>query len=370
MHYDVSGRRGGGRVGLLLLILALVAGAGGGAGAVTAAPPKPDAGSLTLPRNNRIHWQSGDYFLTGVNYPFYGSYGADIATLSSEDNDCLWQDYNAFDYAAIDRDFAEMQAGGVHVVRWFLFGDGRGGNFDTHNYMTGLDATFFAHMDQVLEIAARHNIYLIWSVWDFLMFQHPNWLCPGSARDAALDAAAQLPPDVRAQYEAHLRLAMNKQPWDAQGDLKPLPARGEAPAAGQFCAVYAGGHRNIISDVGADGAQDHFFSDVLSPMLRRYAASPQIIGWEAMNEPEWALSDGTGQNPDRAGAGDAGPDAGLLRPLRRAGPYRRARPVCHRGQRLAQVDGRGPQPEQRESVAGSRPRLLPGPLLRLDGEHL
>ena len=44
-----------------------------------------------------------------------------------------------------------MQAGGVHVVRWFVFGDGRGGDFDTHNYMTGLDAQFFAHMDQVLE---------------------------------------------------------------------------------------------------------------------------------------------------------------------------------------------------------------------------
>ncbi len=298
MRYHASGRGAGWPISVLWLIVVGLVGVGGvGGGAVTAAPPAPGGEKPTLPRNNRIHWQSGDYFLTGVNYPFYGSYGADIATLSSEDSDCNWQDYNAFDYAAIDRDFAEMQAGGVHVVRWFLFGDGRGGNFDNHNYMTSLDATFFAHMDQVLEIAARHNIYLIWSVWDFLMFQQPNWLCPGQARDAALDAAAHLPPGVREHYEAHLRLAMNKNPWDAAGHLKALPARGDAPASGQYCPVYAGGHRNIISDAAPDGAQDHFFRDVLSPLLRRYAGNPYIIGWEAMNEPEWAVSDGTGQNP-------------------------------------------------------------------------
>ena len=60
-----------------------------------------------------------------MNYPWYQSYGGDIATLNSVDPDCNWKYSSAFDYAGLDADFAEMQAHGVHIVRWWLFGDGR-----------------------------------------------------------------------------------------------------------------------------------------------------------------------------------------------------------------------------------------------------
>ena len=83
-------------------------------------------GQPALPRSSRIPWQDGSYFLSGVNYPQYQYYGGDIATLSSVDPDCIWYYTSSFDYAAIDADFAEMQAHGAHVVRWWLFGDGRG----------------------------------------------------------------------------------------------------------------------------------------------------------------------------------------------------------------------------------------------------
>src|SRR5687768_11203672 len=122
-----------------------------------------------LPRGSRIPWQDGNYFLAGVNYPQYQYYGGDIGTLSSVDADCNWAYSSSFDYAAIDADFAEMQANGVHVVRWWLFGDGRGApEFDLSRRVTGFDATFFDHMDQAMEIAERHNIYIIWTLWDFL----------------------------------------------------------------------------------------------------------------------------------------------------------------------------------------------------------
>src|SRR6478672_7246022 len=88
-------------------------------------PPGSDAAPRTLPelpRGSRIPWQDGSYFLSGVNYPYYRYYGGDIATLSFVDPDCNWTYDNSFNYAGIDADFADMQARGVHVVRWWLFG--------------------------------------------------------------------------------------------------------------------------------------------------------------------------------------------------------------------------------------------------------
>src|SRR5438045_8077052 len=157
----------------------------GGDGASASAPAEklaslPGALGKTapgLPRGSRIPWRDGNYFLAGVNYPQYQYYGGDIATLSSVDADCIWSYSSAFDYAAIDADFADMQAHGAHVVRWWLFGDGRGApEFDLTRKVTGFDATFFDHMDQAMEIAARQNIYITWWLWNILAFDHGNWL--------------------------------------------------------------------------------------------------------------------------------------------------------------------------------------------------
>ena len=60
-----------------------------------------------------------------------------------------------------------------------------------------------------------------------------------------------------------------------------------------------GGHRNLVTDTSAGGAQDSFFNNALIPMLQRYAGNQNIVGWEIMNEPEWTLNQNpyTGQNP-------------------------------------------------------------------------
>lgn len=245
-----------------------------------------------LPRSSRIPWQDGSYFLAGVNYPQYQYYGGDIATLSSVDPDCSWAYSSAFDYAAIDADFAELQAHGAHVVRWWLFGDGRGApEFDLNHMVTGFDATFFDHMDQAMEIAARHNIYIIWSLWDFLAFEHGNWLCGGTGLSEAYATAEKLPPPLRDALLAHLKLAQAAPTGWLPGSA--------APNNGQSCMINAGGHRNLVTDTSAGGAQDSFFNKALIPMLQRYAGNQNIVGWEIMNEPEWALNTNpyTGQNP-------------------------------------------------------------------------
>jgi hypothetical protein len=288
------------RLSAPLLIVLLVAGllpiglsaafpsAGSASAKLSGSPGKIAPG---LPRGSRIPWQDGSYFLAGVNYPQYLYYGGDIATLSSVDPDCNWAYSSSFDYTAIDADFADLQAHGAHVVRWWLFGDGRGSpEFDLNRRVTGFDATFFDHMDQAMEIAARHNIYIIWSLWDFLAFEHGNWLCGGTGMAQAYAEAVKMPPALRDAFLAHLKLAQA-----APSGMLP----GAGPAGGQSCMINAGGHRNLVTDISPGGAQDSFFNNALIPMLQRYAANRNIIGWEIMNEPEWALNINpyTQQNP-------------------------------------------------------------------------
>ena len=110
-----------------------------------------------------IRWRGGDWYLLGVNYPYY-HYGNDFGGNA-------WGSYGVHDpdtYDVVDADFAQMSSLGMRTVRWFVFTDGRAGiTFDAEGLPSGLDEFVLPDFDAALEIAQRHNIGLNLVLLDF-----------------------------------------------------------------------------------------------------------------------------------------------------------------------------------------------------------
>jgi len=135
----------------------------------------------------------------------------------------------------VDADFAYLQNQGVHVVRWFLFADGRASpEFGADGKVTGFDEYFYNDLDAALDIAQKHNIYLILVLFDF-----------------------------------HL-----------------------ADKASDVNGVQVGGRSQIITDIEK---QQAFLDNALKPLLEKYGENYNILAWEVMNEPEGAMNIPDGQ---------------------------------------------------------------------------
>ena len=68
--------------------------------------------------------------------------------------------------SVLPQDFANMAAQGVRVVKWRIFSDGRYGlQFGDNGNVTGLDEFFFPDLDAALEIAKRHDLYLVFTLF-------------------------------------------------------------------------------------------------------------------------------------------------------------------------------------------------------------
>ena len=164
------------------------------------------------------------YFL-GVNYPWL-NYGHDFGT-TAWGHDGASTDESS---KKIDADFAYFKSQGVHVLRWFLFGDCRAApEFDANGNVIGFDKYFFPDLDTALAIAGKHDIYLVLVLFDF-----------------------------------------------------HLADKGE-----KVNGVYIGGRSLVIAH---PATRESFLNNALKPLLERYAKSRNIIAWEVMNEPEGAMT--------------------------------------------------------------------------------
>jgi hypothetical protein len=121
-----------------------------------------------------------------------------------------------------------LRGRGFHIVRWFLFCDGRAGiRFSAAGTPEGPDDRLFADIDIALETAAAERMKVIFVLLDFLWFDK----------------------------------------------------------ASLVNGVQTGGRSNTIT--GAT-RQQALRRRVLRPLFRRYGRSPVILAWDIINEPEWA----------------------------------------------------------------------------------
>lgn len=180
----------------------------------------------TPAETNRIQlWGDGYCYLLGINYPWL-NYGHDFGT-TAWGHDGVSSDTSS---KQIDTDFAYLKSKGVHVVRWFLFGDCRAApEFDADGKVTGFDEHFYPDLDAAFAVAQKHNIYLILVLLDF-----------------------------------HLA--------DKTKDVS---------------GVQLGGRSQVITDAKT---RQSFLDNALKPLLERYGKNRNIIAWDVMNEPEGAMT--------------------------------------------------------------------------------
>jgi hypothetical protein len=170
-------------------------------------------------------------FITGANYPWL-TYGADFG---SGPRRAIGVHYGG----VYDSDFASMAAHGVEVVRWFVFADGRSGiDFAPDGTPLGLQPEVLEDLDAAVELARKHDVYLMPVFFDYLLMS------------------------------------------------KPRPTRGR----------FGGGHSDVISDPRKRQA---LVDNVVAPVVRHFAGEPRIFAWDLMNEPEWAVSDLPGASVER-----------------------------------------------------------------------
>ncbi len=110
---------------------------------------------------DRLPVQSHPFFWAGVNYPWktYQDFGTGAWGHSGVSDPTTNQE--------VETDFTNMAAQGIRVAKWRVFNDGRyGPNFDANGFATGLSPEFVADVQAALQIATKHDIYLVFTLFN------------------------------------------------------------------------------------------------------------------------------------------------------------------------------------------------------------
>lgn len=160
-------------------------------------------------------------FLLGVNYPWL-HYGQDFGRSPAGHLGVSLPET----HERVEQDFAHIRDAGATVVRWFVFGDGRGGFVCENGIPRKPDDVLFADIAEALQLAQRHDLKLCLSLIDYL------WLQEHTGKRAAHP------------------------------------------------------HEHVLHFAAG---REAFLENVLIPLFRESRAHPGLFAWEIANEPEWAI---------------------------------------------------------------------------------
>jgi hypothetical protein len=190
-----------------------------------------DGGVVTEASSSTISWNGGNYYLYGINYPWL-TYGTDFGNGGFGDMANPTQ---------VQADMATFAGVGGHVLRWWVWVDGRYDPlFGSNGQVTGFDSAFFGDLDTAMQYAASNHIYLDLTLFD----------------TSVLDAAQSVN------------------------------------------GVQEGGHAALVTDMTV---QQSFLDNALKPFLQHIAASSYkdyVLAYDIMNEPERLLPGGWGPSAD------------------------------------------------------------------------
>lgn len=199
----------------------------GGNGSGTGGNGSESCEEDACPMETGLTYACQQRFALGVNYAWH-YFGGDFGGISE------WEQAGVSLEPAHASAFAAMKSNGVSVIRWWMFPEFRSSGiaFDGNDDPTGLTGTTVADIHAALSLAETHDLYLVFTLFSFDNF-----------RPSRTDSGLYIP-------------GLSGMVRDATRRTKVI--------------------ENIVRPVAQAVAQ--------SPNSRR------LLGWDVINEPEWAIS--------------------------------------------------------------------------------